>query len=420
MNNRSIQREQQLFSQVSIHQTNEKKHVMSLEVVTKSPPKENSPSISIRPDVHVKRSPHKTVSSVPNKSNMTLPHNKRYPSRGTVDKMRYSSSDYTIKLYPRNEQSLSIHPSSNWSMKESLCGKSNDDSKNQYLRQYRNHKRMNSFHSPTNDTILIIVNYHFNHYGSISFFDSTFFPAFAQLYPTDFDVVYIGANCHRPAKVLRNAYTHRGRYSYHSFRLVYDLFSEDKYPYKGYLFMNDDSYVDPQFLSSYNLSTSWKEYSIPYSGRTRWPWNDALNVNKVSYSEAFYNAMDEIVSDRSINNRCHFTSPGSLRKGWGDFFYVYRGDVSFFLKLEEVMFRHRVFLELAVPTIIHCINPKPFIDCNHGKMENRLRCVHIHPVKLSHSNLRSYMMKRLNHDNMYEVPIVKYYSVWFDSPSSHN
>ena len=223
---------------------------MSLEVVTKSPPKENSPPIRIPPNWHMRRSIYRTRSRRYSRRAKRSFHHIGYPSRGTVDKMRYSSSDYTIKLYPRNEQSLSIHPSSNWSMKESLCGKSNDDSKNQYLRQYRNHKRMNSFHSPTNDTILIIVNYHFNHYGSISFFDSTFFPAFAQLYPTDFDVVYIGANCHRPAKVLRNAYTHRGRYSYHSFRLVYDLFSEDEYPYKGYLFMNDDSYVDPQFLSS--------------------------------------------------------------------------------------------------------------------------------------------------------------------------
>ena len=128
MNNRSIQREQQLFSQVSIHQTNEKKHVMSLEVVTKSPPKENSPPIRIPPNWHMRRSIYRTRSRRYSRRAKRSFHHIGYPSRGTVDKMRYSSSDYTIKLYPRNEQSLSIHPSSNWSMKESLCGKSNDDS----------------------------------------------------------------------------------------------------------------------------------------------------------------------------------------------------------------------------------------------------------------------------------------------------
>ena len=174
--------------------------------------------------------------------------------------------------------------------------------------------------------------------------------------------------------------------------------------------MNDDSFVDPRFLSSYDLSKSWIEPSIAYNGSTIWAWNKVLNANHITFSEAFYNAMDEIVSDPSMVRRC-YSSPESLRKGYSDFFYMNRADVSFFLTVEEVMFRHRVFLESVIPTILHCVNPEPFVDCNHEQMEDRLHCVHVHPVKLSKPYYRSYVMKRLNHENMYEIPIMKYSSV---------
>ena len=410
ISDRSVQREVHVLSSnnSAFHETGENPRAVPSKVTVNPTPKwiyQPSPHL---PDSRMEQGSYR------NGLYGTAKHhpNNMFPYRGTAEKIRYTSLDPTIRLYPGEARSLSIHPPSEGSVNESLCGRSNSkETRNRYLRQYRNHRRVTSFHSPTSDTILILVNYHFSHYRSISFLDSTYFPTFAQLYPTDFDVLYIGASCHPKYKVLKNAHTVSGHYSYHSFRLVYDLFSPEQYPYRGYLFMNDDSYVDPQFLSSYNLSTSWAEPSVPYNGSMKCKWNSALNVNKIRYSEAFYHAMDEIVSDQAMNRRCSYTSPGALRKGWSDFFYIYRSDVTFFLTLEEVMFRHRVFLEFAVPTILHCINPKPVVDCNHRQMENRLHCVHVHPVKLSQSDLRSYVKKRLWHKNLYEIPIVQYCSV---------
>ena len=105
----------------------------------------------------------------------------------------------------------------------------------------------------------------------------------------------------------------------------------------------------------------------------------------------------------SISKLCVYNR-SQLRKGWGDFFYVPKSLISRFLKIEDVMFKHQVFLESAVPFIMNCLNATIISNCNHGKMLQRETCVHLHPVKYSRMDERSICINRITNTSLLERP----------------
>lgn len=342
--------------------------------------------------------------------NNTIYTPKKHIYRGTYDYPRFRANDSGLIYYPKRGSRVVFHPSSPKELAKAVGGISSFLKwKRFFLRQYRNHTLLEQFQYPSNSTLLFIVNFHFSQYGSHSFLEKEFFPRFAELFPYDFDIVYIGAAYSHVRRIFQNTYTKSGQYSYHSFRIVTDLFPRSEgFVYRSYVFMNDDSYVDPLFLATYDLDRSWSEGGSPLRIDFTDNWHGRLNVRGIPFSQAFMEAMDELSGDPTINDRCHMDDPFRHVKGWADFFIISPRDLDLFLRMEEVMIRHQVFLEYAVVNLISCLNPEHIIDCNHMLMEDRTRCVHIHPVKYSQQYMREYAINRLQHKNMYEVPICTY------------
>ena len=66
-----------------------------------------------------------------------------------------------------------------------------------------------------------------------------------------------------------------------------------------------------------------------------------------------------------------------LKGGWGDFFYLPSKDRELFMRLEDIFWRNKAFLEDVVPIIMQCLHAEMIDDCNHGKMLNRETCSHL-------------------------------------------
>ena len=111
-----------------------------------------------------------------------------------------------------------------------------------------------------------------------------------------------------------------------------------------------------------------------------------------------------LIEDPEVNETCQFSNPDNTRRGFSDFFYIAAPDIDLFLKMSTVMYSQRVFLEMAVPTMMYCLTKETVIDCNHGMMPMRKTCVHMHPVKYSDRSMQQLALKRLEHVNMNRLP----------------
>ena len=87
-----------------------------------------------------------------------------------------------------------------------------------------------------------------------------------------------------------------------------------------------------------------------------------------------------------------------------DFFYLVATDMPAYYEMIFVMKKHRVFLEMATPTVNWCLTRNKVENCNHGPMKNRRKCVHMHPVKLRQEGMKEFMMQRLHHLNLDRAP----------------
>ena len=257
---------------------------------------------------------------------------------------------------------------------------------------------------PTVTKLLVVVNFHEPRYESITFLESTFFPAFRTKFPIDFDVVFLGPWEDKKHLVIPNHIPIHGHLSYHSLWVAYNLLCVvEQCSYFGFLFMNDDSYIDPEFLIQYDLRQSWTEGSQHMVVNKRWMWYTKKNDKGVLYKDAFANAIKEL-EQSSWNERCHFDNPANHRRGMADFFYLVAADMPAYYEMSFVMKKHRVFLEMAAPTVNWCLTHNKVDNCNHGPMKNRKTCVHMHPVKLRQQGMKEFMMQRLHHLNLDKAP----------------
>lgn len=276
-----------------------------------------------------------------------------------------------------------------------------------YLTRFRNNKMVNT--RDMNDysakkVFLIVVNYHHNNYSSAVFIRNVIYNLFALYYPYDFDLLLIGPRTNINQNVLGNELPTRGYYSYHSLTVAYNTFPPQcGYRYSGYFLANDDSCLQPKFLGLENHNRAMAESWFKWTNKTHWMWNWKINSHNISFSQAFFEALDEIDMNPSISKLCVYNR-SQLRKGWGDFFYVPKSLISRFLKIEDVMFKHQVFLESAVPFIMNCLNATIISNCNHGKMLQRETCVHLHPVKYSRMDERSICINRITNTSLLERP----------------
>lgn len=281
------------------------------------------------------------------------------------------------------------------------------------LLRFRNHTRVlnsNIDYSEykKKEIVLFVVNFHFILYSGAPFIEHEYFPEFAKHYKYDFDVIMIGPSANNENNIVVNRLPEKGYYSYHSLVVAYSLLSPTKgFHYKGYFLMNDDSCVDPTLLNTYDHSSNLGEHKNEWTRSRPWMWNVMKNQDGVLFPDALFNAMKQFESDEEVTKRCPFYQNRTF-VGWSDFFYVCERDMPFFLKLEEAMYKHLSFLELAVPNILACLNTTEVIDCNHGNMPQIENCVHVHPVKYSWNRNKKLCMRRLRREVMNDKPSISY------------
>ena len=276
-----------------------------------------------------------------------------------------------------------------------------------YLTRFRNNRLINSrniTYYSSHNVYLFIVNYHHRNYTSALFIRNVVYSLFAIYYPYDFDLLLIGPTKNDKMGVSGNGLPTRGYYSYHSLTVAFKMFPRKcGYTYSGYFLANDDSCLQPILLGRENHNIALSESWFNWTNYTHWMWNWKLNSNGIKFSQAFFDAVEEISESPSMKALCKFNKT-KLRKGWGDFFYIPKSKISSFLKLEKVMFEHKVFLESAVPFIMQCLEAKVIVNCNHGKMLQRENCVHLHPVKYSRSEEKSICINRITNISLIERP----------------
>ena len=276
-----------------------------------------------------------------------------------------------------------------------------------FLTRFRNHNRANYTDMrdyQTREVYLFVINFHHTKYGGASFIRNEIYRLFAYKYPYDFDLFLIGPKENSHLKIYGNRLFSKGYYAYHSMRVAIDLFPpEAGYTYAGYFEANDDSCLQPTLLGEENHNKAMSEVWDPWTPYDKWPWNRILNKRWRWFSKAFLNAVSEIESNPSLHSLCKFNS-SQLRRGWGDFFYFPKSNLTAFLELESVMYKHYVFLENAVPFIMNCLDANVIKDCNHGKMPDREVCPHLHPVKFSKPDERQICLNRIMNITLLEKP----------------
>ena len=378
--------------------------------------------ISIHPTVHQVRETI-GISSISKKETGNKESMIHYPPsrkmlNSTLHKSNYNFTESSPKQYTKPIPSS--HPSQLPNFTSSYLTQSHNltsspsKSSSQSTRPFKWEKYI--FHyrvSPNHHTphlYLFIVNFHWVNYRQVPFIRDTYFPKFLSYFQSDFDVVIVGPKTNEERLVIGNGLPQGGYYSYYGMPYIYHLLCEQRScNYDGFLFMNDDSYIDPQFLKSYNLSMSWSEPSVVCNprrnGRWRWPFNK--NNVGIPFYIAYENAIKTLQREE-VGKLCNFKNVDNNRRGYSDAFYLARKDVKVFNRIATVMFENSVFLEMATPSAMWCVTHSFFNDCNHGRMKNREACVHMHPVKYSKRKMRQLAMNRLDHVNMHVIPHVGY------------
>ncbi len=276
------------------------------------------------------------------------------------------------------------------------------DPRDEFVFKYRFNKSKKRY--------LIVVNHHWQFFNGVTFMRSKLYKRFNELYPIDFDLINMGPRFNETYRMVRHSLRVGGEYSYYTLAKAY-AFLKGYAEYDGYFLINDDAFLDPHRLQEYDLTQSWHEPTRPYNWTLNWSWNHLQNENGVRYPIAFRNAINEVISNRSLEIRCQLVFPTNQRRSLQDFFYVTASDMPLFLQLVDIFFKHRVFLEQAAPTINWCLSHNEIVNCNHHNWPLVSTCVHLHPIKMGNPFNQNLAMQHIEGTNTLNVPAMSWYCV---------
>lgn len=318
----------------------------------------------------------------------------RNTTKGWAQALRYAKSLLTEEdLYVPFEYNCTLH------FGEKECAKG--DPRPNYVYKYHTHN--------TKEIYLIVINHHWNILAALPFFRNNYFRKFAELFNSDFDVVYLAPDPQPAFTVCAHGLRVGGEYSYYTLTVAYQLFHDlQSYKYAGYFLMNDDAFLDPLYLNTYNLSESHHEPTRTYNPRTPWPWNSMKNMFGVPYPQALRDAVEEVVAIPALERVCRLSDPENTRRSLQDYFYVSKDDIALFVKLSSIFYKHRVFLEQAAPTINWCLSHNAIITCNHNFWKDVKTCVHLHPIKLGSLHQQGLAMDHITRRNITRVAVMSW------------
>ena len=205
--------------------------------------------------------------------------------------------------------------------------------------------------------VLLVVVFNFPFYESIPLLDSFYKPAFPS-------IMYCGPTVSKKFKVVR-VEIYKGYYGYECLGVAIR-----RHPgYKGYLYVNDDMIVNYWNLLDFDRDRIWlgkiKEFPTnrsqemfkPPTDSWHW-WHPPQNaLQKCGQAVQTINSSDSAKKRKSSLNVLAENGGGKLCcfKALSDFFYIPSRFSGTFQKYSSIFFTKKVFLEVAVPTIVYLL-----------------------------------------------------------------
>ena len=244
---------------------------------------------------------------------------------------------------------------------------------------------------PFGHDILLIINYHFPYYGSMKLLRHVYSPYFPN-------IVFYGPQAHPGVEVCDH---YQGWFSYKDIGMAIEKFPG----YAGYLWINDDLIINPKNFERFDKKSVWTcpfralDLTRGMNAIDDWPWWQA-DVGYPAMQKAFDN-LDSDTRDllaRNIGNN-------KAAIAYADIAYIPAECAGTCIQLCQLYAQHKVFLEIALPTIcmsllpvnkIQYINGKPLWyngERNHACDYLNVSVDYVHPIKLSNQAFYDFIEK---------------------------
>lgn len=249
------------------------------------------------------------------------------------------------------------------------------------------------------NNIVLVINYNHAHYESV--------PLIKKIYEKYFNkIVFYGPKAHPDV----NFYDHN--MGYRSYMCIADAMKKNQ-NCDGYLFLMDDCILNAWLLDSFDKSKIWLsqlawvnnanerglavDMTKGQDQLTKWEWWGS----KWGYSQ-----VSKAFAEIPANHKKMLTEnagPSHVVVGFSDVVYVPSKYKEQFIELATIFGKYDVFLEIALPTIMHCLSPKGdwlWLPGNNtyaqGFKDFKVACAVNHPIKLSSSANRSFVTEIFN------------------------
>ncbi|MGE4168419.1 MAG: hypothetical protein AB7E68_02635 [Candidatus Babeliales bacterium] len=238
------------------------------------------------------------------------------------------------------------------------------------------------------DNILLIINYNHPHYESIPFIKELYGPYFAN-------IVFYGTQKHSDVYDLP---LYKGYFSYLSIADAMERFPD----YEGYFFVHDDCIINPWRLLRLDRNKIW----IP---KTFWITDEAstdigtpINVKNPHFpSWCWWGSEWGYWPTRIAFEELPDEAKQLLESSWGednvvgsyaDVVYIPALFKERYIELARIFGKNKVFLEIALPTIIACLSSKEEYEFLIGQLWGyATEKDYNHPIKLSYPEKRAYI-----------------------------
>lgn len=245
--------------------------------------------------------------------------------------------------------------------------------------------------------ILLIINFAWHKYENTHFLNNVYIPFFRKYFKFKCDVIYFGPKKSTMYNINSYNLPENGFYSYKSLIMAYE---QNKH-YYGYLYINDDGFLNPFLINIYNFTKIIIE-SIHYINTTNniWPFIKRKNEYNISY----YTSLNVVVRQICMNKKyissklCKAYNPPYIIGGWSDFFYIPSSNIKEVVCLMKIFLQNLVFLESTITTISQLFDYEVlWKKCNLNKLYFLYTCPYVHPVKYSIETNKKIITTLINH-----------------------
>ncbi|HJZ24119.1 MAG TPA: hypothetical protein VJ201_06710 [Candidatus Babeliales bacterium] len=242
---------------------------------------------------------------------------------------------------------------------------------------------------------LLIINFNHPYYSNIEFLKKLYLPHFPN-------IVFYGPADH--PEVIRCDHVE----GYFGYKVLADALGRYS-NYEGYLYTNDDCILNFWNFMRFDPNKIWqcKPFFAKEDSYTAWWWGKQMGINETMRT---YRSLPKKYINMVCNNYPDHIIPRfnvPLLGAFADLVYLpahYREDI---IPLVNIFAQHKVFLEIAMPTIVACLenrnkceyfNGLALWDGDRSKLIEKYSSSldYIHPVKLSDQRLRNLVSKQFD------------------------